>query len=174
MLSTGFQRSRINLFLPAIPCQKPKETQEKVFAKLISGATNTSFGNDHQFSGVKSHADFVKQVPIRDYEQLKTYFDRTANGEENVLWPGKTKWFSKSSGTTNAQSKLIPVTEESIQDCHYKGGKDLLSIYYHNNPSAKLFSGKHLILGGNTSVNKLNSGSYFVVKSNSVIKFNRL
>lgn len=148
----------------------PIDTQKALWDNLLEKAKHTQIGKEHGFSSISSYRDFKKNTPLRTYEDLFPYIEKSIQGQENILWPGKIQWFSKSSGTTNAQSKLIPVTEEAIQDCHYKGGKDLLSIYYHNNPNAKLFSGKHLILGGNTSVNKLNEGSFFGDLSAIIVK----
>ena len=93
-------------------------------------------------------ADFRKAVPLRSYEDLEPYITRARGGETDVLWPGKVKWFAKSSGTTSGPSKFIPVTKEALEDCHYKGGKDLLALYYQNVPEANLYNGKHLIIGG--------------------------
>mgnify|MGYP000011732050 CR=1 FL=1 len=148
----------------------PIEAQQAVWDSLLVNAKDTQFGIEHGFVSISSYRDFKNNIPLRTYEDLFPYIEKSIQGQENILWPGKTSWFSKSSGTTNAKSKLIPVTQEAIQDCHYKGGKDLLSIYYHNNPGAKLFSGKHLILGGNTSVNKLNESSYFGDLSAIIVK----
>lgn len=148
----------------------PIVTQQAVLSGLVQKAKNTEFGKIHGFADSFTHNKFVKNTPIRTYEEFFSFIEKSIKGHENVLWPGKTQWFSKSSGTTDAKSKLIPVTQEAIQECHYKGGKDLLSIYYHNNPHAKLFSGKHLILGGNTSLNKLNEGSLFGDLSAIIVK----
>jgi len=148
----------------------PILTQSDVWDSLLDKAKETEFGKQYDFKNTSSYRDFKNKIPLHTYEDLFPYIKKSIAGQENILWPGKTQWFSKSSGTTNAKSKLIPVTNEAIQDCHYKGGKDLLSIYYHNNPNAKLFSGKHLILGGNTSVNKLNEGSYFGDLSAIIVK----
>ena len=92
---------------------------------------------------------FKKNVPLQDYNTMKYYIDKSMKGKPNILWKGSTKWFAKSSGTTASISKYIPVTKDSLEECHYKGGKDLLAIYYRNNPNTQLFSGKHLIMGGN-------------------------
>ena len=104
-------------------------------------------------SDVRTYEEFRRNVPLSDYESMKPYIDRAMQGETGLLWPGETKWFAKSSGTTSARSKLIPVTRESLEDCHYKGGKDLLGLYYHNHPNRKLYNGKHLIIGGSAQVN---------------------
>ncbi len=156
---------QINLFT-----NNPVKTQQQVFKNLIKKGTNTSFGKDHSFHDISTYKEFKELVPLRQYEDFSSYIDKAIKGKEDVLWPGQTKWFSKSSGTTSNTNKLIPVSEEAIQDCHYNGGKDLLSLYYHNNPKAKLFTGKHLILGGNTSVNKLNEESYFGDLSAIIVK----
>lgn len=148
----------------------PIEAQKSVLHDLLGKAKHTEIGIEHGFLDIGTYHDFKKNVPLRTYEDFTPYINKSIAGEENILWPRKTHWFSKSSGTTDAKSKFIPVTQEAIQDCHYKGGKDLLSIYYHNNPSAKLFSGKHLILGGNTSLNKLNQDSYFGDLSAIIVK----
>lgn len=150
--------------------KNPIDTQKAVWDNLLEKAKHTEVGKQHGFSEIASYHDFKKNTPLRTYEDFTPFIQKSIAGQENILWPGKTQWFSKSSGTTDAKSKLIPVTQEAIQDCHYKGGKDLLSIYYHNNPSARLFSGKHLILGGNTSVNKLNEASYFGDLSAIIVK----
>ena len=150
--------------------KNPIDTQKAVWDSLLEKAKYTEIGKQHGFAETASYHDFKKNTPLRTYEDFTPFIQKSIAGQENILWPGKTQWFSKSSGTTDAKSKLIPVTQEAIQDCHYKGGKDLLSIYYHNNPSARLFSGKHLILGGNTSVNKLNEASYFGDLSAIIVK----
>lgn len=150
--------------------QHPIEAQNKVFNELISKGKHTEFGTEHHFNEITNFNSFTKNIPLRFYEDFTTYINKAIEGKENILWPGKTQWFSKSSGTTNSKSKLIPVTLDAIEECHYKGGKDLLGIYYNNHETAQLFTGKHLILGGNTSVNKLNEKSYFGDLSAIVVK----
>lgn len=131
----------------------PIEVQQEVFEKLIQAGKHTDYGRKHGFSSISSYEQFRKQVPLADYNSLKHFIDRTMNGEQGLLWPTETKWFAKSSGTTSSRSKLIPVTRESLEDCHYKGGKDLLGLYYDNHPNRKLYNGKHLIIGGSAQVN---------------------
>lgn len=138
---------QIELFM-----KHPIEVQEELFQYLIEEAGATRFGFDHNFQQIKSIADFKAQVPIRSYEEFRPYIDRIKDGEEQVTWPTKVKWFAKSSGTTDHNSKYIPVTAESLEDCHYKGGKDLLSIYYHFNPEARLYNGKTLVVGGSSKI----------------------
>lgn len=126
----------------------PIEVQEEVLEKLIAKAKDTSFAIDHNFKNIKSYSDFKNQIPLRRYEELYPYIKRQKKGEKNVLWPGKVKCFAKSSGTTNDRSKYIPISEESLRECHYKGGKDMLSLYCNNYPNTKMFNGKGLMLGG--------------------------
>lgn len=139
----------------------PVETQMEVFHKLINTAANTAFGKKHGFPSIQSVADFQARVPVSSYEELHPFIERVLEGDEDVIWPGATKWFSKSSGTTNAKSKFIPVSKEALDDCHFKGGKDMLAIYLHNNPESELFTGRGLPIGGSHEVNQLSSGSYY-------------
>lgn len=132
--------------------QYPIEVQEEIRQKLIDEAALTSFGKEHKFEHIHTLDDFRKAIPLRSYEEHFPYIDRMIRGEENVLWPGKTKWFAKSSGTTNNRSKFIPISTENLEEGHYKGGKDLLAIYYHLREEADLFSGKTLIVGGSTKL----------------------
>jgi hypothetical protein len=138
----------------------PIETQRDVFDKLIDFGKHTEFGQLHRFSSIKSPTDF-KEIPLQNYDTLKPYIDRIIAGEQQILWPTTTKWFAKSSGTTQDKSKFIPITQESLEECHYKGGKDLLGLYYNNHPDTKLYYGKHLVVGGSIQVNDLSEDSYF-------------
>lgn len=133
---------------------KPAETQQKVFDELIAGAKNTSFGSNHNFAAIRSHSDFVKQVPIRDYEELKPYFDRTANGEENVLWPGKPLYLAKTSGTTSG-AKYIPITRDSIPN-HINGAKNALLSYIHETGNSQFLDGKLIFLSGSPELEMKN------------------
>ena len=126
----------------------PIEVQQEWFQRLINDAKNTEFGKKHGFASVNNPADFSKASPVMTYEDLKPYVDRLMDGEQQLLWPTEIKWFARSSGTTSDRSKFIPVSKESLEDCHYKGGKDLLSIYYNLNPDASLYKGKSLVMGG--------------------------
>ena len=131
----------------------PIEVQWEVFEDLLSAGKMTEYGKSYGFLDVRSYEDFRRNVPLTDYETVQPFIDRTMKGESNLLWPGETKWFAQSSGTTSSRSKLIPVTRESLEGCHYKGGKDLLGLYYHNHPNRKLYNGKHLIIGGSAKIN---------------------
>jgi GH3 auxin-responsive promoter len=132
----------------------PLEVQDEVFKKLISTARYTEFGQRYAFDDLVNYEDFKRRVPVNTYEQLFPYIERQMRGEQNVLWPTEIKWFAKSSGTTNARSKFIPVSPEALEDCHFKGGKDLYSIYITNYPDTQIFSGKGLGIGGSYQVNE--------------------
>jgi hypothetical protein len=131
----------------------PVEVQNESFQKLVDEAALTRFGLEHRFSDIKSLKDFKSRVPIRNYEEFKPYIDLLREGEQNVLWPSKLKWFAKSSGTTDARSKFIPVSKEALEECHYKGGKDLLALYYSQKPNAKIYDGQSLVMGGSSKIN---------------------
>jgi len=137
----------------------PVDVQRDLLFNLISLAKDTEFGKAYYFSAINSYKDFKSQVPLSNYEEIEPLIQRVMKGEQNILWPGKTKWFAKSSGTTNSKSKFIPVTKEALEDCHYKGGKDLLALYYHQHPTTKLYKGKHLILGGSAELNTINNSN---------------
>jgi len=132
----------------------PHDVQDEVLKKLIGFARYTDFGQRYAFEDLLSYEDFKRRVPVQSYEQLFPYIERLMRGEQNVLWPSEIKWFAKSSGTTNARSKFIPVSPEALEDCHYKGGKDLYSIFINNYPDTKIFSGKGLGVGGSYRVNE--------------------
>jgi hypothetical protein len=148
----------------------PLDVQQELFERLIKEGSKTQFGKRYGIKGHTTYSAFSKQVPLQEYEHIKPFVDQTMAGENNLLWPGKTKWFAKSSGTTSGRVKLIPVTKESLFDCHYKGGKDLLALYYHNFPNRKLYNGKHLIIGGSAQINKLSTDSYFGDLSAIIVK----
>jgi hypothetical protein len=137
----------------------PQEVQEEIFKKLLITARYTEFGKRHRFEDIQNYNQFCKRVSIQAYEQIYPYIERLMRGEQNILWPSEIKWFSKSSGTTNARSKFIPVSQEALEDCHFKGGKDLLSIYVNNYPDTKIFDGKGLAVGGSHQINEYDSSS---------------
>jgi len=132
----------------------PSKIQEKTLFYLLKTSSNTFYGKKYQFNKIKSIKDFQNNIPINYYDDLKPYIEKMIDGEKNILWPGKIKWFAKSSGTTSDKSKFIPVSNESLKQCHYKAGKDVLLIFLQNVPSSKIFSGKALTLGGSHKINK--------------------
>lgn len=126
----------------------PIEVQEELLMGLVDFAKDTEIGKSFDFRSIQNYADFASRVPITNYEGMEHLIDQARRGTANLFWPTPIKWFAKSSGTTNAKSKFIPVSQESLEDCHYKSSKDLLSIYLNNNENSQLFTGKSLRLGG--------------------------
>lgn len=126
----------------------PIEAQNKVFRSLVSKGSHTEWGKKHHYDAQMSINQFRERVPISTYEELSPWIEREFQGEKSILWPGKREWFSKSSGTTNDKSKYIPVTEEALEDCHYRAGQDMLAMYLQQRPDSKLFTGKALSIGG--------------------------
>ncbi len=132
---------------------QPEALQQDVLKYLISKGQNTEYGRNHLFGSTHSYTEFTKNVPLNSYEELKGAIDRMRHGEANVLWPGQVKWYAKSSGTTNDKSKFIPVSDEGLQNVHYRGGQDVVALYLRDHPGSRLFDGKSLILGGSHSQN---------------------
>src|SRR5215217_354583 len=148
----------------------PHDVQEEWFQKLISSAEDTEWGEKFAYRTIETPKQFKERVPIQNYDTLKPYIERMLKGEQNILWPTEIKWFAKSSGTTNDRSKFIPVSEESLQECHFKGGKDMLSIFCNNRPDNQIFTGKGLVLGGSHQINQLNEDSFYGDLSAVLIK----
>ena len=138
----------------------PIEIQNEIFENLLFNGKFTEYGKKYSFNHIETINQFQEQVPLQKYDDLKPWVDRLMKGEQALLWPNETKWFAKSSGTTSDRSKLIPVTRDSLEDCHQKGGKDLLALYYENHPSGKLYSYKHMVIGGSAETNPLREDSY--------------
>ena len=137
----------------------PHDVQDELRASLVETAKSTEFGKNHDFANINSYEQFKEKIPVVTYEQFFPYVERLLKGEQNITWPSHIKWFAKSSGTTNAQSKFIPVSQEALDDCHFKGGKDMLAIYVNNYPDTKMFSGKYLAIGGSQQVNRLDKNA---------------
>lgn len=160
---------------------KPFLTQEKILNYLIQSGANTFIGAKYKFSSIKNKDDFRKMVPVFHYEDLKPYLEKILiDKKQNVLWNKPVKWFAMSSGTTNDKSKYIPVTQESLTQGHYKCGQQMLALYAKNNPEAKFFLGKTLVLGGSKQVNNIGDGiftgdiSAILIKNlNFLAKFSR-
>ena len=148
----------------------PYDVQDEWFQTLISTAKNTEWGKKYGYESILNQDQFKERVPLQNYDTLKPYIEKMLNGQHNVLWPSEIKWYAKSSGTTNDRSKFIPVSEESMEECHFKGGKDLLSMYCNNRPDTKIFTGKCLVLGGSHQINQLNADSSFGDLSAVLIK----
>ena len=138
----------------------PHEVQNELLTNLIFKAKKTEIGKQYHFDQIKNYDAFRKQVPIRTYEDYAEMIDRSRNGENNIFWPTPVNMFAKSSGTTNAKSKFIPLSQEGLEGNHYACGKDLLCLYLNNNEDASLFNGKSLRLGGSKNILK-NKGTYY-------------
>ncbi len=139
----------------------PIDTQQQVFNHLIGSGQFTEYGKKYDFEHINSITEFQQKVPINDYESLKPYIQRILEGHQNILWNTPIRWFAKSSGTTSDKSKFIPVSKESLDDNHFRGGKDVLALYLKDNQLSEVVSGKCLILGGSHQVNQLNGDSFF-------------
>ena len=127
--------------------------QREVLKNLLQQAKDTEYGRHHVFGAIKDYEGFVRNTPVNTYEELKGDIDRMRHGETDVLWPGRVKWYAKSSGTTNDKSKFIPVSADGLKNIHYKGGADVVAMYLRNNPSSRMFDGRGLILGGSHAPN---------------------
>ena len=130
-----------------------EQLQREVLRHLLASAKDTEYGREHGFATMKGYDDFVHHTPVNTYEELKGAIDRMRHGERDVLWPGRVKWYAKSSGTTNDKSKFIPVSDEGLQRIHYAGGFDSVALYLRNHPESRMFDGKGLILGGSHAPN---------------------
>jgi hypothetical protein len=128
--------------------QEPLEVQQTTLFELLEAAKGTELGRAYRFDKIKTYPDFAAAVPIFDYESFAPYLEKNIKGKQQVFWPSTIQWFAKSSGTTAGRSKYIPVSNESLEECHYKGGKDMVSLYVSNFPDTKLFTGKSLTVGG--------------------------
>jgi hypothetical protein len=137
--------------------KNPLELQHTSLNELIFSGRNTEWGKKYGYSEIGNYEQFKAKVPISTYEEIFPYIDRMMHGEQNVLWASPISWFSKSSGTTNARSKFIPVSKESLENCHMMGGKDMITLLINNKPETRIFEGKGLSIGGSLSNNPLNS-----------------
>lgn len=138
----------------------PHEAQLEVFHRLITAARYTEWGRQYDYGSITSPDRFRERVPLQDYTQVKPYVDRLRAGEQNLLWPTDIRWFAKSSGTTNAKSKFIPVSREALEECHYKGGKDLLALHYSMSPQSKLYQGMTMVIGGSSTIEPVRTDAY--------------
>mgnify|MGYP001805933951 FL=1 len=139
----------------------PHEVQREVLFELLEKASDTEFGIKYNFKNITSEDEFRERIPIQTYDDIKPTVERMMLGEKNLLWPGETRWFAKSSGTTNEKSKFIPVSKDSLEDVHIRGGRDVLAMYLKNNPDSGVLSGKALTLGGSHRINNYNNNCYY-------------
>jgi len=133
---------------------QPEATQQKVFKELIEKAKDTKFGQDHNFKNIKSYADFTKNVPVRDYEELRFYVDKMVAGEPDVLWPGKPLYYAKTSGTTSG-AKYIPLTKDSMPS-HINAARNAILCYIAETGNAKFVDGKMIFLQGSPEMEEKN------------------
>lgn len=136
--------------------QRIDELQQQQLHYLLRTASRTVWGQHYDFTHIKDYQTFSQRIPLQAYDDLSPYIHCMINGEPNILWPGTTHWFAKSSGTTSDKSKFIPVTNDILHRCHYQGPKDIVAFYLRNYPASRLFEGKGLILGGSHSPSPLN------------------
>ncbi len=150
--------NRIELFK-----KYPINVQRDEFFSLIEMSKDTIWGKTSGYDKIHTIKEYKKRVAVQTYEEISPYIERVRQGEKNVLWPGETKWFAKSSGTTNDKSKFIPVTREALEDCHFRGAKDVIAIYNSINVNTQIFSefGKALVIGGSQQINKYNNEIYY-------------
>jgi hypothetical protein len=139
----------------------PHEVQAEWFRKLIITAKETEWGREFDYQSISTVEQFKERVPLSTYEQLRPKIDLLREGKQNILWPSEIRWFAKSSGTTEDKSKFIPVSQESLEECHYKGGKDMLSLYCNNFPNTAFFDGRGLAIGGSHKISEINNESYY-------------
>lgn len=140
--------------------ENPSMAQLEVFHYLVQSARYTEWGRKHGYETISDPDAFRARVPIQDYEDVKPYVARLRKGEQNLLWPTDARWFAKSSGTTSDRSKYIPVSREALEDCHYKGGKDLLAFHYQQFPESKLYQGMSLVVGGSSTLEQFRADAY--------------
>lgn len=140
---------------------RPLESQREILQNLLTHAQHSEFGRKYEFRNIFNEDDYKTIVPLQEYEDLKPYIERMMLGEQYLLWNTPVKWFAKSSGTTSDKSKFIPVTDESLEECHYQGAKDVLTLYYNVFPDSDLLTGKGLVIGGSHQIHSLNEETHF-------------
>lgn len=158
ILGKGFELRAKEIDLYATQAE---EIQQRVLTKLLKKAENTEWGKKYDYKSIRNYDQYRERVPVQTYEEVKPYVERLLAGEKNLIWPSEIRWFAKSSGTTNDKSKFLPVSKEALNDIHYKGGTDAVTLYLRMNPESRFFSGKGVILGGSLSPN-LNSRHAFI------------
>ena len=125
----------------------PVDVQMEWMSSLVRDAAGTEYGQQMGFAEINNYRQFSERIPLNTYESLKPWIERNRRGEQNLLWHSEIKWFAKSSGTTD-KSKFLPVSDESLDGCHYNAGRDMVTLWCYNHPDTQLFTGKNLALGG--------------------------
>lgn len=144
--------------------KNPEEVQLQNLRQLIDSAEKTEFGKEHKFVKINGRNvinEFQENVPIRDYEELLPYIERIRQGEKNILWNTPIKWFAVSSGTTNSKSKFIPISKESLELCHFRGGKDIIVLYANQVEDTLLVKSKSLVIGGSQQINSFENELFY-------------
>lgn len=139
----------------------PLDAQREVLQDLVTSAQYTEIGRQYHFHELFNIRAFKQAVPVHEYDDLKPYIERMMRGEQNILWNTPVYWFAKSSGTTSDKSKFIPISDESLEDCHFKAAKDVLTMYYQFNPNSQLLTGKGLVIGGSHNINPMNTEAQY-------------
>ncbi len=150
----------------------PIDVQNDVYKKLISTARDTEWGKKYDYKSLTSVSEYQKRVPISSYEDIKPLVDRLRKGDQNILWPEEIKWFAKSSGTTSSKSKFIPVSPSALEECHFKGGKDMLAMYFNLYPESELFEGKSLVMGGSRNILEVSNTTYIEGDLSAILMHN--
>ena len=152
------RRKDIDYFL-----NHPNDAQSRIFHYLIRKAKNTEWGLKYDYSSISNVKTFKERLPIQDYDDIKPTIDRILKGEQNIIWDSPIRWLAKSSGTTSDKSKFIPVSKESLEDNHYRGGKDIMAVFSEHFPDAQLYSdnGKGLIIGGSHQISQFSEDVSF-------------
>jgi len=158
LLGWYFKR-RLQSFNYAI--QNSDSIQKDLIINLLKEARDTDFGRQFDFKSITTYEQFAKEIPIHSYEDLAPKIEQMLQGSQNILWPSEITWFAKSSGTTDSKSKFIPVSFEILENCHFQGGRDALTLFMNQHPESKIFDGKGLLIGGSNSVNPLNENSFY-------------
>jgi hypothetical protein len=140
---------------------KAADTQELLFEYMLDQGVETAYGEANQFKAIRTYDQWRNTVPVASYEDLKPWIERTMAGEQGLLWPGEITWFAKSSGTTGNTAKFIPISYESLEDNHFKGTRDILTVFCVNNPDSNIFQGKGLLIGGSHKINQHNARSFY-------------
>ncbi len=162
LLSPAISRlARLRLWRIEHWINNPVEAQREILQHLVTSAQYTEFGRKYGFSNLFTIKSFKQSVPIHEYEDIKPYVERLMKGEQNLLWNTPITWFAKSSGTTSDKSKFIPISDESLEECHFQGTKDVIALYYNFNPESDVLTGKGLIIGGSHQVNKINEETQY-------------
>ncbi|HEY8397045.1 MAG TPA: GH3 auxin-responsive promoter family protein [Flavihumibacter sp.] len=155
ILSPAISRlARLRLWQIEQWVNNPFAAQREVLQELVTSAQYTEIGRQYGFNKLFKVRDFKRTVPVHEYDDLKPYIERMMQGEENLLWNTPVNWFAKSSGTTSDKSKFIPVSDESLEENHFQGAKDVLTLHYGCNPDSDLLSGKGLVIGGSHQVSQ--------------------